>query len=85
MLFLHNRYGTREFLDSGNLVGAVWMENLRCADTEPAMHVRNTNMDPSMHFRKANADLSMHFRKANTEFSPSSGGEGGGLWRVIHK
>ena len=28
VLFLHNSYGTPEFPDCGNLVGADWMENL---------------------------------------------------------
>ena len=58
MLFLHDNYGTPEFPDCGNLVGA---------DTVPSIHFRETNTDPSMHFRKANTDLSMHSRKANTE------------------
>ena len=71
MLFFHNSYGTPEFPDCGNLVGADWMENLRWANTEPSMHFRETNTDPSMHFRQANTDLSMHFRKTNTEiFAP---------------
>ena len=34
MPFLHNTYGTPEFPDSGNLVGADWMENLRWANTQ---------------------------------------------------
>ena len=68
MLFFHNSYGTSEFPDCGNLVGADCMGNLRWANTEPSMHFRNTYTDPSVHFRKANTDLSMHFRKANTEF-----------------
>ena len=68
LLFLHNNYGTSEFPDCGNLLGADWMENLRWANTEPSIHFRETNTEPSMHFRKANTDPSMHFRKANTEF-----------------
>ena len=68
MLFLHNSYGTSEFPDCGNLVGADWMGNLRWANTEASMNFRETNTDPSVHFRKANTDLSMHFRKASTEF-----------------
>ena len=68
MLFLHNSYGTSEFPNCGNLVGADCMGNLRWASTEPSMHFRKTNMDPSMHFRKAHTDPSVHFRKANTEF-----------------
>ena len=66
MLLLHNTYGTLEFPDCGNLVGADRMENLRWANTEPSMHFGETNTHPSMHFRKANTDLSMHFRTANT-------------------
>ena len=50
-------YGTSEFPDCGNLVGADCMRNLRWA-----------NMEPPMHFRKTNTDLSVHFRKANTNF-----------------
>ena len=72
MLFLRNSYGTPEFPDCGNLVGADWMGNLSLsegASTEPSMNFRETNTDPSMHFRKANTDSSMHFRKANTEYS----------------
>ena len=65
---MHNSYGTPEFFDCGNLVGADWMGNLRWADTEPSMHFRESNTDLSVHFRKANTDPSMHFRKANTEF-----------------
>ena len=68
LLFLHNSYGTSEFPNSGNLVGADCMGNLRWANTEPSMHFRKTNTDPSVHFRKANTDPSVHFRKANTEF-----------------
>ena len=68
VLFLHNSYGTSEFPDCGNLVGADCMGNLRWANTEPSMPFRKTNADPSMHFRKANTDPSMHFRKANTKF-----------------
>ena len=68
MLFLHNRHGTLEFQDCGNLVGADCMGNLRWANTEPSMHFRKTNTDPSVHFRKANTDPSVHFRKARTEF-----------------
>ena len=66
--FLHNSYGSSEFPDCGNLVGADFMGNLRWANMEPAMHFRMTNTDLSMHFREANTDLSMHFRKVNTEF-----------------
>ena len=29
VIFLQNSYGTPEFFDCGNLVGADWMENLR--------------------------------------------------------
>ena len=61
-------YGTSEFPDCGNLVGADRMRNLRWANTEPSMHYRKTNMDPSVHLRQANTDPSVHFRKANTEF-----------------
>ena len=68
MLFLPNSYGTSEFPDCGNLVGADCIGNLRWANTEPSMHFRKTNTDPSVHFRKANTDPSMHFRKANMEF-----------------
>ena len=68
VLFLHNSYGTSEFPDCGNLVGADCMGNLRWANTEPSMHFRKTNTDPSVHLRKANTDPSMQFRKANTEF-----------------
>ena len=56
MLFLHNSYGTLEFPDCGNLVGADCMGNLRWANTEPSMHFRETNMDQSMHFRKDNTE-----------------------------
>ena len=68
MLFLHNSYGTLEFLDCVNLVGADCMGNLRWANTELSTYFRKTNTDPSVHFRKANTNPSMHFRKANTEF-----------------
>ena len=68
MLFLHNSYGTSEFPDCRNLVGADCMGNLRWANKEPSMHFRKTNTDPSVHFRKANTDPSMNFRKANDEF-----------------
>ena len=68
MLFLHNSYGTPEFPDCGNHVGADWMENLRWANTEQSMHFGETNTDLSVHFKKANTDPSMHFRKTNTEF-----------------
>ena len=68
VLFLHNNYGTWEFPEYRNLVGADWMENLRWADTEPSMHFRETNMDLSMCLKKANTDPSMHFMKANTKF-----------------
>ena len=68
LLFLHNSYGTMEFTNCGNLVGADCMGNLRWANTEPSMHFRKSNTDPSMLFRKANTDPSVHFRKANTEF-----------------
>ena len=68
MLFLHNGYGTPEFSDCGNLGGTDLIEDLRWANTEPSMHVRETNMDPSVHFRKANTDPFMHFGKANTDF-----------------
>ena len=68
MLFFHNSYGTSEFPDCENRVGADCMGNLRWANMEPSMHFRKTNTDPSVHFRKANTDPSMHFRKANTEF-----------------
>ena len=68
MPILHNGYGTKEFPNSGNQVGADWMENLRWANTKPFMHFRETNTDPSMYFRKANTDSSMHFGKANMEF-----------------
>ena len=68
MLFLQNSYGTSEFLDCENLVGADCMGNLKWADMEPSMHFSKTNMDPSVHLRKANTYLSMHFRKTNTEF-----------------
>ena len=39
---LHNSYGTPEFPDCGNLVGADWIENLRWANTEPSMHFKET-------------------------------------------
>ena len=68
VLFLHNRYGTSEFPDCGNLVGAYCIGNLRWANTEPSMHFRKTNTDPPVHLRKANTDPSVHFRKANREF-----------------
>ena len=68
MLILYNSYGTQEFPDCGNLVGANWIENLRRGDTELSMHFRETNTNPSMQFRKANTDPSMHFSKVNTEF-----------------
>ena len=68
MLFLHNSYGTSEFPDCRNIVGADCIGNLRWANTESSMHFRKTNTDPFVHFRKANTDPSMHFRKANTEF-----------------
>ena len=68
MLFLHNSYGTSDFPECGNLVGADCMGNLRLANTEPSMHFRKTNWDPTVHFRKANTNSSVHFRKANTEF-----------------
>ena len=68
MLFLHNSYGTLEFPDCGNLVGADGMGNLRWANTKPSMHSRKTNKDPSMHLRKANTDPSVNFRKGNIEF-----------------
>ena len=54
VLFLHKSYGTPEFPDCGNLVGADGMENMRWANMEPFIHFRETNTDPSMHFRKAN-------------------------------
>ena len=57
MLFLHNSYGTSEFPDCRNIVGADCMGNPRWANTEP-----------SKHFRKTNTDLSVHFWKAYTEF-----------------
>ena len=66
--FLHNSYGTSEFPDCENLVGADCIGNLRWANMEPSMHFRKTNSDLSVHFRKADTDPSMHFRKANTEF-----------------
>ena len=56
VLFLHNSYGSSEFPDCGNLVGADCMGNMRWANTEPSMHFRKTNTDPSVHFRKANTD-----------------------------
>ena len=76
----HNSYGTQEFPDCGNLVGANWVENLRWdhmepyvpfmwVHTEPSMHFRKANTEPSMHFKKANAEPSMYFRKANTKCS----------------
>ena len=79
LLFLHNSYGTPEFRNCWNLVGAYWMENLRWdhmepyepyrwVHTEPFMQFRKANMEPSMHFRKANTEPSMHFRRDNTEF-----------------
>ena len=68
VLFFHNSYSTPEFPGCGNLVGAVWMENLMLGDTNPSMHFRETNTDLSMHFRKTNMDPSMHLRKANTDF-----------------
>ena len=68
VLFWQNSYGTPEFPDYGNLVGADWMEILRWADTEPSMNFRDTNTDPSMHFRKANTNASMQLWKTNTEF-----------------
>ena len=43
VLFLHNRDGTPELPDSGNIVGADWMESLRWGDTEPSMHFREAN------------------------------------------
>ena len=64
---MHNSYGTAEFPDCGNLVGADWMENLKWANIEPIMHFRDTNMDPTMHFSKANMDPYKHFKKANME------------------
>ena len=63
-----NIYGTSEFHDYGNLVGADCMGNLRWANKGPSMHFRKTNMDPSVHLRKANTDPSVYFRKASTEF-----------------
>ena len=57
---LHNSYGTPEFPNCGNQVGADWMENMRRANTEQSMHFTETNTDLSMHFRKANTDTSMY-------------------------
>ena len=57
MLFFHNSYGTLEFPDFGNLVGAYGMGNLRWANTDPSVHFRKANTDPSIHFRKANMDF----------------------------
>ena len=45
VLFLHNSYGTLEFPDCGNPVGADCMGNLRWANTEPSMHFRKTNTE----------------------------------------
>ena len=66
LLFLHNSYGTLEFPDCGNLVGADCIGNLSWANTEPSMHFRKSNTDPSVHFRKPTTNP--HFKKANTEF-----------------
>ena len=68
MLFLHNNYGTLEFPDCANIVGADCMGNMRWANTETSMHFRKTNTDRSVHVRKANTDPSVHFKKANTGF-----------------
>ena len=74
MLFFHDSYGTWEFPDCGNLVGADCMGNLMWAYKEPSIHFRKTNKDPSMHFRKANTDPTMNFRKAifAPSFAPNS-------------
>ena len=79
LFILHNSYGTPEFPDSGNLLGADWVENLKWDHTEPhvpfgwvhtelSMHFRKGNTEPSMHFREANTEPSMHFRRDITEF-----------------
>ena len=64
MLFFHNSFGTSEFSNCGNQVGADWMENMRWTNTKPAF--RETNMVLSMHFRKANTNPTMQFREVNT-------------------
>jgi hypothetical protein len=60
VLFLHNSYGTSDFPNCGNLVGADCMGNLSWANMEPSMHFRKTNMNRSVHFRNANTDLSFY-------------------------
>ena len=75
MLFLRNSYGTSEFPDCGNLVGADCMRNLRWANTEPSMHFRKANTDPSVHFRKANKEflppVLLPTPNFNSKFTPS--------------
>ena len=48
---LHNSYGTPEFPDCGNQVGADWMENPRWANTEPSMNFRAVMSDTSFYYR----------------------------------
>ena len=67
LLFLHNRHGTKEIPDWGNLVRPDWVGNLRWDNTEPYEPFRLVNTEPSMQFRKANTDPSVQFRKANTD------------------
>ena len=64
-------YGTPEFPDCGNLVGAAWVENLLLDHTELYVPFRWVHKEPSVHFRKDNTEPSMHFRRKNAEF-PSS-------------
>ena len=67
LLVLHSSYGTPEFPNSGNLVGADGVGNLRWAHMEPYVPFSWVHTEPSMHLKKASTEPSMHFRKANTE------------------